>query len=911
MGRKSSSTAVAKTSSASAPAVSSGTSSTQKSSVLRSAFAPSNFQLHLFASVIQSFDSHQLRIHDTDTGRLRCQHETTPAVKITCLDWGYYGAAFREQRQASSKKKRKRDQDNVTGAVIAYGTNTSEICMFSPSEGKIVGTLSGVHEKGVKDFRFSHSNYLEAWSIGGDGKLVQWDLSTNKPIRTITLPDPAISILAQPAQISPQILCASTTPFAIGLKSSDDFRIDRYDSFKNAVHSLLRSDSSDTTLSEHFIAADSDRYINVYDIPHKKLVRTLVAGAGVVEVDLSSPSQETPEVLRPQILCAVLKDGSVELFPRPFGQPKQVNGDLKSSRKNLTQKASASVKLVNPGSESKRVPVVAACLRGPDLVIASADGGVDLAFQKIRWQDEGNGELLFDGVKEVVKVKSASTLNHATLNGVKDMGKTHVDESKTVVVNGAAGGPVSNAIEISSSEGEDAEEEDDDDDEEDEEDEPTNQGKVDGKAEANGADVDDESSEEESDEEMADATDANATTNDGEDEDASDAEEPTFGELLSSKHPNEISIASALPDASGSSLKVKKGQPVIPSGMSLGTVLTQALRTNDQSLLEACLHTLDINIVKNTIQRLDSGLAGILLSRLAERLASRPGRYGHLITWVQWTCIAHGGAIAAQPDVTAKLRTLYQVLTQRSKTLDNLLLLKGKLDMLDAQLSYRKQLAAQRPARRDDQDEPGMIYIEGADNWDSDDDLDDDLERPTKRAKSKAKAGKKSLEDLIGAANSGEEDDDDIDMPDNEEGEDESEDEDEDEEDDDEDEDEPATNGHRAGLVDIEAEVSSVAEDSDPDDDAAAGADNGSSSDDVSSSGSDDDDDVDEDEDDSELDSFINDGSVDFDNDQDEVHVPGDSESEDEQEDVPQVKQKQSKPAPEVKRSPKKSKKRV
>lgn len=185
MGRKSSSTAVAKTSAAASPAVSSGTTATQKSSVLKSAFAPSNFQLHLFASVIQSFDSQQLRIHDTDTGRLRCQHETTPGIKITSLDWGYYGAAFREQRQSASKKKRKRDQDNAIGAVLAYGTNTSEICMFSPSEGKIVGTLSGVHEKGVKDFRFSTSDYLEAWSIGGDGKLVQWDLSTHQPTRSV------------------------------------------------------------------------------------------------------------------------------------------------------------------------------------------------------------------------------------------------------------------------------------------------------------------------------------------------------------------------------------------------------------------------------------------------------------------------------------------------------------------------------------------------------------------------------------------------------------------------------------------------------------------------------------------------------------------------------------------------------
>ncbi|EXJ77003.1 hypothetical protein A1O3_10160 [Capronia epimyces CBS 606.96] len=891
MGRKSSSTAVTKPSSASAsaPAGSSGNSSTQKSSVLRSAFTPSSFQLHLFASVIQSFNSHQLRIHDTDTGRLRCQHETTSGSRITCLEWGYYGVAFREQHQSSPTKKRKRDQNNVTGAVIAYGTNTSEVCMFSPAEGKVVGILSGVHERGVKDFKFSPSDYMEAWSIGGDGRLVQWDLSTNQPKRTINLPDPAISVLASPSQNLPQILCASATPFAIEVKSSDDFRIDQYDSFKNTVHSLVRSTSGDATLSEHFIAADSDRYLNVYDIPHKRLVRTLVAGAGVMEVDLSSPSQETSEVLNQQILCAVLKDGSVELFPRPFGQPPQVNGDLKSSRKNLTQKASASVQLVNPGSNGKHVPVVAASLRGPDLVIASADGGVDLAFQKIRWQDEGNGELLFDGVKEVVKVKSASTLSSATLNGVKSIGKSHVDESKAVVVNGAAGGPVSNTIEISSSDSEEAA----DDDQEEHSDED---GAQDGSEERED-EVADESSNEESDEEVGEAPGAGADTKAAEDEEMSDGEEPTFGELLSSKHPNEISIASALPDAAASTLTIKNGQPVVPSGMSLGTVLTQALKTNDQSLLEACLHTLDINIVKNTIQRLDSSLAGILLSKLAERLASRPGRYGHLITWVQWTCIAHGGAIAAQPDVTTKIRTLYQVLTQRSKTLDNLLLLKGKLDMLDAQLSYRKQLAAQKSGRRDDQDEPGIVYIEGADNWDSEDDLDEAIERPVKRAKAKGKAVKKSLEDLIADGNGDADSQEDIEMLEDD-AEESDEDDDESEEDEDEDEDGPAVNGQRGILVDDKAEVSS-AEDSDPDDN-GDGVQEDLSSDDVSSSGSDDEsgDEDDEEEEDSEMDSFINDGSIEFDNEEDGVHIPGDSEPEDE-------------PVPDVNRLSKKSKKKA
>jgi U3 small nucleolar RNA-associated protein 5 len=181
MGPKDKSAASAPKNSSTSAAVTASGSNTRKSSVLKSAFAPTQFQLHLFASVIQSFDRHQLRIHDTSTGRLRSQHETKS--KISCLDWGYYGAAYRE-RQASTKK-RKRDQDPSDGAVVAYGINTSQICMFSPAEGRVVGTLTGGHERGIKDFRFAPADYLQAWSVGEDAKLVQWDLSKDQPIRSV------------------------------------------------------------------------------------------------------------------------------------------------------------------------------------------------------------------------------------------------------------------------------------------------------------------------------------------------------------------------------------------------------------------------------------------------------------------------------------------------------------------------------------------------------------------------------------------------------------------------------------------------------------------------------------------------------------------------------------------------------
>lgn len=190
MGKKATSgRPVSKTSSTASPAVSGQTYTGNKSSILRAAFAPSEFQLALFASVIQGLDAQHLRIHDTNTGRLQCEHVLGPKETVTSLDWGYYPGRQKDQQ---SKKKRKRPSD-VNGAgggfeqgdvIVAFGTSSSDIRMYSPAENKLVGTLADGHEKGVKDFKFTAGRSVqEGWSIGGDNKLVQWDLRTGQSLR--------------------------------------------------------------------------------------------------------------------------------------------------------------------------------------------------------------------------------------------------------------------------------------------------------------------------------------------------------------------------------------------------------------------------------------------------------------------------------------------------------------------------------------------------------------------------------------------------------------------------------------------------------------------------------------------------------------------------------------------------------
>ncbi|KAH7319638.1 Dip2/Utp12 family-domain-containing protein [Stachybotrys elegans] len=203
----------------------------------------------------------------------------------------------------------------------------------------------------------------------------------------------------------------------------------------------------------------------------------------------------------------------------------------------------------------------------------------------------------------------------------------------------------------------------------------------------------------------------------------SDDEEPTspsFGELL--RGSEAIDVSSLLQQAPANSASLSRPATIVPpTHQSLTTVLTQALRTDDIDLLESCLHTKDIETIKNTIERIDSILAGTLLDKLAARLYRRPGRAGVLMTWIQWTLVAHGGTIASQPKVIQGLASLQKVLEERAKGLGSLLSLKGKLDMLESQMALRRRM--QRlpgPHQKgDDSDEEDVIWVEGETNGDA------------------------------------------------------------------------------------------------------------------------------------------------------------------------------------------------
>lgn len=222
----------------------------------------------------------------------------------------------------------------------------------------------------------------------------------------------------------------------------------------------------------------------------------------------------------------------------------------------------------------------------------------------------------------------------------------------------------------------------------------------------------------------ADEESAQASDDDNDGNLSAEPDELSFGDRLRAQDPEpvqesrvvDVESAFAGPNATSKALATAAtSRPLsAPNASSLGTVLTQALRTNDTELLESCLRVIDVDTIYATVERLPSPLVATLLQKLAERLHKKPGRAGMLMVWVQWSLAAHGGYLASQPQLVRQLTTLNKVLKERASGLQPLLSLKGRLDMLQAQLELRRR--NQRRAANDDEDE-AVIYVEGEDDY--------------------------------------------------------------------------------------------------------------------------------------------------------------------------------------------------
>ena len=568
------------------------------------------------------------------------------------------------------------------------------------------------------------------------GKTCLQSLGQTDSSRNFSLPNGSFNTL-RPLQAS--VICASHHAYILDPESTEQPLL--FNASTNPVHSIVDSTPRSLRGVTFLTAAESDHFINVFNRDSPTLIGSLRTENEIVSLDLYSELGHLTQaeknknlsvrMVQPQeALATVNKDGVLEVFPEPFDFGSAASNkepeNLKARMKQRTRKAAAQIRIRRSDNSASIMPLLSASFQGNFITLAWAEGGINLLFDMIQWREEGTGNLLLKEMTDIIKAKSGGGVGGVVMNGVKDMGKSHVDESRTLVVNGREiesvpiKDDVPEVIEISSGE-EDSEFEEDGD--------PPQRAEVSAQPEeqVSGSSADVEMEDVEA-ERIGVREDLDPNGAPGQDEEAG---EPSFGDLIRANAPETVDVQDSFvdPDSIPHSL-VPAGDrslqqlPSGISGMSLGTVLTQSLRTNDVNLLETCFHVKDLATVRATIERLDSSFATVLLQRLAERLHSRPGRAGSLMVWIQWTLIAHGGYLAGQPEVMKKLASLHRVIKDRANSLHSLLSLKGKLDMLEAQMHLRKAMQVRSRAANalDEDDEEGVIYVEGQEESSSEED---------------------------------------------------------------------------------------------------------------------------------------------------------------------------------------------
>ena len=508
------------------------------------------------------------------------------------------------------------------------------------------------------------------------------------------------------------IFYASHTVHRVDLADTEN-RVNYNASTSNVLSMVLSSPEADGKALKLLTSTHSSSHMLVFDLSSANILATLVAQSNIVSLSYLPATRKMKEGGQNRsvdLLAVVTADQQVEIFTDPFNA---LNLDIEHGRKTpklgnkaQVKRSSAAVQLQRQTKTQSPVRILMGSLDENALLVAWVEDGINVCFEEIPCMNQASGEFILSGAI-VRPVVDPAIDPHQGVGSARELGsgkRTSVDESHAIVLQGGnieiAERPSlrTEVIDISS-----AVETDSSDDE-----------------------VNDlHLSKQPQYEITKKSLDKNVTGNSEPKDQIESGEAPSFGELIAAAKADPIEVAAIPANGVGQDLITSTHRSARSTmNLTFSTLLPQALGTNDNILLERCLHVTDTNMVRATIERLNPAFAAALLQNLADRLHGRPGRAGTLLVWIQWTLVAHGGYLGTQIANIHKLGALYRAVRERANSLQPLLSLKGKLDMLEAQTNMRKSIQQRLGKKMIDGQiqERTVVSIEGQDEADSEDD---------------------------------------------------------------------------------------------------------------------------------------------------------------------------------------------
>jgi len=138
-------------------------------------------------------------------------------------------------------------------------------------------------------------------------------------------------------------------------------------------------------------------------------------------------------------------------------------------------------------------------------------------------------------------------------------------------------------------------------------------------------------------------------------------------------------------------MSTKEGQP---SSDSLTQVLVQGLQSRDQQMLETVFKNTDEKVMRNTLKKLPVDCIQLFLSELQNCLLFKSEDSLVYIKWLEQLLSLRLPFIMTLPNIEEELSPLIELINSRTRILDRIYRLKGRLNLMFSQIRTLNTTAA-------------------------------------------------------------------------------------------------------------------------------------------------------------------------------------------------------------------------
>jgi len=118
----------------------------------------------------------------------------------------------------------------------------------------------------------------------------------------------------------------------------------------------------------------------------------------------------------------------------------------------------------------------------------------------------------------------------------------------------------------------------------------------------------------------------------------------------------------------------------------MDTVLLQALKTNDNTLMDSVLNNTNEEIIRKTIEKLPQSAVLPFLSYVVRKYFSD----SKVVPWVRLVLISHTPYLITVPDLPEKISQLYSLIESQLNAFGDFVRLQGRLNLLMAQINPKE-----------------------------------------------------------------------------------------------------------------------------------------------------------------------------------------------------------------------------